>query len=422
MLDAIVIGAGAAGLACAKVLLGEGKTVQVLEARARAGGRIFTVQASNLCVPLELGAEFVHGAPREILDPAREQSIPFYDVTERHSYATKNGDSEFFERVKMLIAKFPARRKDYSVEAVLSQSRAPAETKDMLRSYVEGFHAADLQQMSVNALQMAEDDGEGDLNGSSLFRLSNGYGDFILRHYLSDPLLARAVAYQAPVSRVEHSDEHVKVHYGRGSVAQAKRAVVTVPLGVLHSGAIRFDPEPEGLREAMFSMRMGHVARISFQFRSRFWEHDKKVAPAFFHESAENYFPTWWALTPLRAPVLVAWQGGPKAEEVLYRPVSDRLEIALKTLGKISGRSASALRDELVTYSHHDWSHDPYSRGAYSYVAVSGSARARRLGEFLGRELLFAGEATMEGAARGTVHGAIRSGVRAARKLLRDGP
>jgi monoamine oxidase len=163
------------------------------------------------------------------------------------------------------------------------------------------------------------------------------------------------------------------------------------------------------------------VARISFQFRSRFWERDRDEAPAFFHENPDHYFPTWWALTPLRAPVLVGWQGGPRAEEVLARPVSERVQLALHTLEKISGRSTTELRAELVTYSHHDWSHDPYSRGAYSYVAVGGAARARRLADFFGHSLFFAGEATMEGSSRGTVHGAIRSGERAARKLLRDG-
>src|SRR5215470_18114089 len=63
--DVIVIGAGAAGLAAAHALSARGLSVAVLEARERIGGRIWTIRPEGSSVPLELGAEFVHGRPRE---------------------------------------------------------------------------------------------------------------------------------------------------------------------------------------------------------------------------------------------------------------------------------------------------------------------------------------------------------------------
>jgi monoamine oxidase len=97
------------------------------------------------------------------------------------------------------------------------------------------------------------------------------------------------------------------------------------------------------------------------------------------------------------------------------------VDAAFETLAHFTKRRPADLRRELVTYSHHDWTHDPFSRGAYSYVAVDGMASARRLGRpFLDGKLWLAGEATESGSARGTVHGAIRSGKRVAARILRD--
>ena len=79
MTDAIIIGAGAAGLMAARELVRAGKTVLVLEASGRVGGRIFTVHDQGSGMPIELGAEFVHGEAKEttrLLDEARLATVP----------------------------------------------------------------------------------------------------------------------------------------------------------------------------------------------------------------------------------------------------------------------------------------------------------------------------------------------------------
>ena len=76
----IVIGAGVAGLAAARHLTAAGRRVLILEARSRLGGRILTVRDALSPLPIELGAEFVHGSPREmwrILDSSR---LPVMEV------------------------------------------------------------------------------------------------------------------------------------------------------------------------------------------------------------------------------------------------------------------------------------------------------------------------------------------------------
>src|ERR1700686_383378 len=78
--DVIVIGAGAAGLVASAELAAEGLSVIILEARDRVGGRIYTLKDLGQQFPIELGAEFIHGRPREIMDALRQNKIPVSEV------------------------------------------------------------------------------------------------------------------------------------------------------------------------------------------------------------------------------------------------------------------------------------------------------------------------------------------------------
>jgi len=79
----IVIGAGAAGLAAARDLGRAGCEVVVIEARNRIGGRVFTLAEAVPSVPVELGAEFVHGKSPALLDIATAANLKLREVTER---------------------------------------------------------------------------------------------------------------------------------------------------------------------------------------------------------------------------------------------------------------------------------------------------------------------------------------------------
>src|SRR6266542_3216849 len=68
MMEALVIGAGMAGLAATHTLCTAGVNVRVLEARNRIGGRVHTLRDAKSSLPVEVGAEFIHGRPVEIFD------------------------------------------------------------------------------------------------------------------------------------------------------------------------------------------------------------------------------------------------------------------------------------------------------------------------------------------------------------------
>src|SRR4030095_14239570 len=82
--NVLIIGAGAAGLAAAKELSRKGIAVTILEARNRIGGRIQTARQKNSTIPIELGAEFIHGKAPELLQISNDASLTLCDVSERH--------------------------------------------------------------------------------------------------------------------------------------------------------------------------------------------------------------------------------------------------------------------------------------------------------------------------------------------------
>ena len=70
--DVAVIGAGSAGIAAARRLVAAGDvSVLVLEARERAGGRAWTVEADG--IPMDLGCEGLHSADRNVLVPLAKE-------------------------------------------------------------------------------------------------------------------------------------------------------------------------------------------------------------------------------------------------------------------------------------------------------------------------------------------------------------
>jgi monoamine oxidase len=192
--------------------------------------------------------------------------------------------------------------------------------------------------------------------------------------------------------------------------------IVTVPLGVLQAGGVVFEPRPASL-SALDHLAMGPVQRLVLVFREPFW------APKMSFLFARDQLPgVWWTTSPRASTVLTGWIGGPRA--LLVPDAEDLLAQALASLETMYTRAPGNLRAALLSWHLHDWQADPYSRGAYSYALVGGVAAVRQLSEPVAETLFFAGEHTDTTGHPGTVHGALRSGLRAAAQVLaaRDRP
>lgn len=423
--DAIVIGAGAAGLAAAGDLARGGAHVLLLEARSLAGGRIRTQRPRGWPLPIELGAEFVHGADPELLGLARRDGLLVDRLPGEHlelhdgRWRPVHGVWRRFEAATRAMRRGG---EDRSVEEFLAARRMSARDRRLLHGMFEGFEAAAVHRLSEQSLSTAGEKPDGEEDRAQ-FRFASGYDgvvESLERGFLE---AGGTVRYGAPVSAVAWRRGRVDVTTSSGAVA-SRLAIVTVPIGVLQApagslGAIAFDPDPPGLRSALARIAMGHVTRITLRFRDPFWRSriGGRAGVSFFHAEGET-FPTWWTAAPAETAMLTGWVGGPPAYRWIGARRREVLEAALSTLERIFRVRGTRLRELLVGAHSHDWSADPRTRGAYSYVLVGGAAAPARLGRSIERTLYFAGEGT-EREEGGTVQAAIRSGRRAARRALR---
>ncbi len=220
------------------------------------------------------------------------------------------------------------------------------------------------------------------------------------------------------------------VRWGSGTVEieagerlfRAPRAVITLPLPLLQSGAVNFDPKLSTKQKAGMRLEMGAVVRVVLRFRERFWKDiqvgDKRLDNLSFLHSDNRDFPTWWSTMPHALPMLVGWSGGPHGLALTHKTGEEIVDCAGSAVAELLHVSVNEVR-KMTTEGHfHNWQKDPFSLGAYSYTCVGGIDAARELARPLQGTLFFAGEATEFNGRQGTVDGAIASGHRAAKEIL----
>jgi monoamine oxidase len=418
--DVVVIGAGVAGLAAAVSLKRSGIDVICLEAAARIGGRVFTMHDPLAGLPIELGAEFVHGRPPEIWELIAGRNLRVFEHNTRALYF-ENGrqvhDREIGELADRLLGRMAKshRKRDESFEQYLRRSRDSTEAQKWARVYVEGFNAARSEVVSVGAL-VHEGEAADRIDGDRTFRILDGY-DSVPQALLGEiPGGGSTVRLNSVVKKVRWRPGRVSVEFvsaltGETTVARCRRLVITVSLGVLQADGIAFDPEPTHVLRAARSLRFGKVYRVTLRFREAFWEESEKFRRLGFLTSLEKRFRTWWTMHPIMTPMLTAWMAGSAADG--FHPRDDGMVAreALASLGRILGRRIPTPE----AYYFHDWQSDPFVRGAYSYVPVGAEGAREALARPESETLYFTGEAADVHGHGSTVHGAIAAGRRTAK-------
>jgi monoamine oxidase len=412
--EVLIVGAGVAGLSAARALTRSGRSVTILESRSRIGGRIYTVHDPLYPVPVDLGAEFVHGKHPQIWSSIESGRLSAFELTADHVFADHGRvqESGWAEMHRILDGLTAA--PEQSFQQYVESADASPDAKRSAVAFVEGFNAARQERISVRSL--AESEAACDrIDGSRNFRILGGYGGLVDRLWSEIDPDRCDISLGVRVETVEWQPGEVRITAG-GRRFTAPRAIVTVPLGVLQSGAIRFDPEPPTLRDACAALETGSAVRIVMRFRRAFWEENPGLRDAGFLQVEHPFMGIWWTALPVRAPVLTGWCGGPRAEAAPSNP-ADWVSPALDSLASLTGVPVSTLSADLQAWRAHNWSTDPDSRGAYSYVGVGGLDALRRFGDPIEDTLYFAGEAVDSDGHIGTVHGAMASGERAARLL-----
>ncbi len=420
--DVIVVGAGMAGLTCARALAERGLRVTVVESQSRVGGRILTRRIGNQTI--ELGAEFIHGRPPELLALIAEAGCTLSERTGQqirfeHGRLTPQSDTDHnttFDPLERLTT-YPG--DDLSFIDYLDREAFDEKTRQSSIGYVEGFNAANATEISSLALalqQRAEDAND----GNRVFSLREGYDR--LPEYLATRLRELGVDLRlgCPVSAINWRPGEVQLTTPEGPL-RASKCVITLPLGVLHARTVRFDPEPACLEAATQALRMGEVCRFTLLFRRAFWqlgEPQPEMQDLSFLFAFEETPPVWWTTHPEPAPTLTGWVGGPRSTSLLAQSDTTLARSACDTLATLFSLEPGWVWEQLLSFHRHDWTADPWSRGAYSYVAVNGLTASKTLSQPVDKTLFFAGEHTDISGHWGTVHAALRSGLRAARQIL----
>jgi monoamine oxidase len=426
--DLLILGAGAAGLRAADLLEKSKQRIGILEARDRIGGRIHTVSShasnsSHPSYPVDLGAEFIHGRPPQTEKLLKEANILSYDVTDRHHFLSGQRLAEncrFWPQIQQVMSRLPAPdAEDVTFDKFLSHQKSlSSQTRRYARDFIRGFDAADTSKIGVAGLSLAEAEAE-KMDGDALLRPLGGYHGLIA--FLAQRIKQRGVRIHLNtiVKQIEWSRAGCQVSAvinGREKTFSAKKILITLPVGVLKSGSIRFAPEVKGLSESLAGQEMGPVVKIIFHFKQAFWE-ERELEDLSFMHAPGKFFPTWWTQLPLRIPILTGWAGGPMAEELGKFSDGQIRDAAMKTLAKCFATSRGWLARRIEKAWIANWPADPFSRGAYSYInagGLPGAQRFHRLGENI---LFFAGEHAYPALA-GTIAAALASAEGAASQIL----
>src|SRR4030067_824640 len=277
--DVIIIGSGASGLAAGKVLAIAGKKVCVLEARNRPGGRIHTSNINGFSTHIDTGAEFVHGNMPATKSLLKEGSIEFYPVGGKF-YAIKNGKIQKTKNLTItfliLIIKTYFLKHDMPFSKFLDQHlnrgiyRGIRETAI---AFAEGYDAADINRASTFALREEWRNFE----QSDQHRLKGGHIELI--DFLSKEIIdhSGSIFLSTIVKEVRWKPDNVEVISDKGKIYSARRALITVPLGVLRSkqddlAHIRFSPHLPEKQEAANLIGYGTAIKVFLEFKNAFWE------------------------------------------------------------------------------------------------------------------------------------------------------
>ena len=411
--DLLVIGAGAAGIAAARLAVSQGRTVQILEARPRPGGRVASSHA--LGVPFDLGARWLHNADANPLTPlARALGIPLTDADASRQEVT-------FVRSRRATA---AETAEYDAafaafETALAERAHALDDGDMPAAdaapaggpwdaTISAWCGEIISAWPLTAMSLRDYAGNA-LHGRNLLP---GGGMAALLEQLAEGL---PITLSAPVERLRWGGAEA-VAEGPFGTLRARAVICTVPTTPLAEGVIRFDPPlPAETLQAAADLPLGAVLKVGFRATGEdrlgfgpFTSTDRRIAPG------ERLVTI--SLWPFGGDQATCYLGGPAAAE-LERAGDAAAEAFMREeiTHRFGAGAARAFAPEPVVT---DWLRDPCSRGVYSHARVGrAGARAILAAPLAGGRLMLAGEACDTGLA-GTVGGAWRSGEAAARAAL----
>lgn len=421
----LVVGAGVSGLTVARVLTDAGVAVTVLEARERLGGRTWTAPVGDARV--DLGGAWLHGLDgNPVADFADANGISYVRDRSRWpllydegvgSAVADRGWTVMDDAFDGFVGDLP------SLRDALGDQASVADGRDRWLA-ASGLTGQD-RRLAQHAIDqwLVELEYAGPVDQSSLAWVWKEEGlpggdHFPVGGYVGvvDALAEGVdVRLSSPVTAVTWRADGVTVD-AAGDRFEATHVVVTVPVGVLKAGSIAFDPPlSPGRAAALDRLDTGNLEKVVLTWDEAWWSGNLEFVDA----EVDGTFPEFYDMTELAgAPALVGLYGGRFSREVQGSWTDEQIVGgALATLEAAYGRSVPTPKATAVTH----WTNDPFARGSYTFLRVGASrSDVESLAEPEDERLGFAGEGT-DWDYYGTVHAAMRSGLREAHRLgVRD--
>jgi monoamine oxidase len=418
--DVIIIGAGASGLMAANEISTARRSICILEARNRIGGRIQTLTDERVDYPVEAGAEFIHGKLEHTFRLIKDAGLGHHSI-KGNVYQVMNGkwnkENDFIQRAGELEDALKKLEEDLPLKDFLSKYFPGAKNSKFRKSvtqYAEGYDAADASRLSTFAFRN-EMENEDDRD----FRLINGYS--ALMQYLWNQCESKEVTLRLDniVKEIHWGNQPVRIVTDKG-IYKAKQVVITIPLGVWQArkgskGTIGFFPELEEKKAAAKQLGFGGVIKLLIQFDEVFWK-DKAKKIGFI--LSDKSIPTWWTQEPDKHAMLNGWVAGPGAKKMQKLKDEAILAKGIASLCAIFGMKPGELKKKIMAAHVFNWLNDPFARGAYAWQTVGATLHKRTLQKPVGNRLFFAGEALYQGSEMGTVEAALASGAQVAKEVL----
>jgi len=417
----LIIGAGAAGIYAANLLKKYGVSVTIIEASNRTGGRI-VADTTFADIPVELGAEFIHGNRSLLVDlikfvaPERLVPMPGNDVYWlesqlrnenylKESTALEGEGATLFQLLDSL-ATYPG--ENMTVTEYLTDFPLDPRFIGIANALIGNEYGSDNDRVGMLALKEAE---AGYSSGSEELILNSGsFWNIFEKAFKAE---IDAVILSKPVTAVNYTGSKPIVTAG-GETFSADRVLVTVPLGVLKTGSISFDPAlPADKVEAISEIGMGIGLKIILKFSSAFWEAGTASI------IGGDKVPEYWVSSAGKngsQVLLTAFVMGARAEYLAGLSEDAMKAEILTELSLFYG--AANVTGRYISLKMKNWAEEPFTKGAYSFPTRTSAGKPAILAKAVSGKVFFAGEATNFNGHQATVHGAMESAFRAVKELL----